>query len=65
MYRGWLFANIGFGICNGANTGFGFCDSGRAQLNTAGSRKHDGVTFESAGRAGSPCNLTARGDICG
>jgi hypothetical protein len=55
MYRSWLFANIRFGIC----------DSGRAQLNPARGRKHDGGTVDGVGRAGSPCNLTARGDVCG
>ncbi len=29
MYRGWVFANITFDICNGANPGFGFCTRGR------------------------------------
>ena len=27
MYWGWLFANIRFGICNGANTGFEMFDA--------------------------------------
>lgn len=60
MYR--LFANTGFGICNGANTGFGYCDSARGQLNPTGSRKHNGGTVDSAGRAG---DVTARGYVCG
>ena len=65
MYRGWLFANIKFGGYDGANTGFGFCDSGRAQLNPARGRKHDGGTLDSAGRAGSLCDRADRGYVCG
>lgn len=55
MYRGWLIANIRFGSC----------DSGRAQLNPARRRKHDGSTVDGAGRDSSPCDLTARGYVCG
>ena len=65
MYRGWLLANIRFGIYNRANTGFGFCNRGRTQLNPTGSRKHNGPTVAGAGRAGSAGDFTARGYVCG